>query len=229
MLALLGIIGALEGVDFPRPRNVQDFVLYGWGITCVLAPLVLRVQHLVVQLFGRAVLLQWSVFGCIIVASTWVNGHTSDVHIAGLWIGAGLVPLGIMGRSGLDSTSGAFTPNAFRNTLLASLLFGLADTWALLFYGLCLKATIAVFACAGLMFIALAGLYRLKVWGLALCVVANLIVAGCGLSGLLQLPDILTCGLVATAAIQLLLPIPLIKSMMGSSTGCADARGPQSR
>ncbi len=179
------------------------------------APFAAMVKHTAAQIFSRAVLLQLTCFGLLVVGQGVFFRPESDAIAGGILISlAGLLPLVILGSRGLGSNAGKFAPDAFRFTLLASLVFGLADTWALLFYTVMERGSVPMLASAGLMTVALFGLYRLKVWGLVVCVSANLLIAGLALSGVFDLPNILTYGLAATAGIQLLLPLPLIKAMI---------------
>lgn len=145
------------------------------------------------------------------------------VAVATIWAGP-IVALAAVGRSGLDATTSYFKPTKFRGAMLASLLFGAADLMALLMY-----ATIhmydsvrnwpeaaALTSCAVLMGCALFGLFRLKLWGLVVCVGANILVAWLAVAGTLDLPDLLAGGLVATALIQLLIPIPIVREIARS-------------
>jgi hypothetical protein len=62
--------------------------------------------------------------------------------------------------------------------------------------------------------LALHGLYRLKIWGLGLNIVANVLIAGMALGGVLDLPDVLANLLAATAVAQLFIPAPLLFAMV---------------
>jgi hypothetical protein len=61
--------------------------------------------------------------------------------------------------------------------------------------------------------IAVFGLFRLAVWGLMLNLLANVAIAGLGLAGALELPGPIVGSLVATAVLQILLPVPMLVAM----------------
>src|SRR5690606_1248901 len=124
-----------------------------------------------------------------------------------------------MGRAGLDEEvpAGRFHPVAFRGSLILALVMALADTQSLLLFGilsLSTDASVLMLVCAAVMTIAVLGLYRLAVWGLALNLVANLVIAGLGLHGALALPEAIVGALVTTAVLQLLLPVPLLGALV---------------
>ncbi len=148
-----------------------------------------------------------------------------------LMIGGSVLALASAGRTGLHTDSGIFSPNGFRNLLMVSIVLAMADTQALLFYSgmhieagfhhapMCAALTSAAgyLACAAVMIVSLVGLYRMKLWGLALTIVANVGIATLALTGVLGLPDLLANTLAATAALQLLIPMPLIKRMIDNA------------
>jgi uncharacterized membrane protein (DUF2068 family) len=106
---------------------------------------------------------------------------------------------------------------------MLSMVLALADTQALLLYGAltleergsnALLHAGPFLASAGVMMLALWGLWNMRMWGFLLNIVANVIIAGLALSGVFDLPGVLTGGLVATAVAQLLIPIPMIRAML---------------
>lgn len=139
----------------------------------------------------------------------------------GTVLGGSVAALVSAGKTGLAQSSSLFAPRAARTTLMLSIILALADTQALGFYGLLagqegsLSEAAVFFASAGAMIVSLFGLYRLKVWGLAATIIANLAIAGLALGGGLSLPIELAAALAITAGVQLLLPIPLIRQMLG--------------
>ena len=213
MTAMAYSTGGLSSIN--PPRRLEDFLLLLFGAAIVLSPFLVRFQHMAAQIFSRAVLLQLSCFGVLVlVQNAFVRPDHGEL-MAGIYLfAAGALPLAVLGLRGFDSRSKLFTPSAFKGTLLASLVFGLADTWALLFYSLMDRGSVPMLASAALMGVALFGLYRLKVWGLVVCISANLLIAGLALMGFYDLPDVLTYGLAATAGIQLLLPLPLVLTVL---------------
>jgi hypothetical protein len=149
-------------------------------------------------------------------------------------VGCG-VSLLVLGGRGLDGESARFRPVAYRGTLTAALTLAMADTFSLGFWALAAQeasvsaAAAALAGCALLMGIGIVGLYRLKTWGLGVNIGANLLIAGLAGSGAIDTPPFLTCLLVGTATLQLLVPIPLLYGILRkrppSSSGGAARTG----
>lgn len=198
----------------------------GWVLILLMSGLALasypmsRARSFLAQLFARAIWWQALAFGLVLALGYTtgdVRGPISDA--TPMYVLGGLLAIVGAGRIGLDFESHHFVPVAFRGSLTASLVMAIADTIALLFYaGIVLVegSWIDAVAFAGLattMSLALVGLYRIKVWGLALNIGANILIAALAVSGVFALPEVIAFGLVATAVGQLLLPIPLLKRM----------------
>lgn len=139
-----------------------------------------------------------------------------------IWLGP-VVALGSAGTKGLSIGSKHFAPTRFRRAMLLSLLLGLADTLALAMYTVISAhahtpwgPTLLLAACTLIMSAALFGLFRMRIWGLLLCVLANAAIAVMAVSSLLNLPEILAGGLAATAVVQLFVPIPMIREILTS-------------
>lgn len=129
------------------------------------------------------------------------------------------VALLALGRRGLEHRSERFSPAAYRGSLVLAMVMALADTQSLTLFGM-IRASrgdgsaILLLACAGLMIVALVGLYRLQVWGLALNIAANVLIAGLALTGSLDVPEVVMGALCLTALVQLALPLPLLVAMV---------------
>ena len=68
---------------------------------------------------------------------------------------------------------------------------------------------------AGLaMIVGLVGMYRLKLWGVALNLLTNLELAGLVLNNTIQIRSPLDMGLIATAVAQLLISPPMLKAVV---------------
>ncbi len=204
----------------------------GWPLMAAMAVLAFasyplsRTSNVFAQLFARAIWWQGLVFGLVLAlghALGEINGPISTA--IPLYLVGGVLTLAAAGRAGLDFESARFAPVAFRKSLSASLVMAMADTIALLFYaGIVLvdgsmRAPTFIDAAeftgaAMVMSLAIAGLYRIKVWGLALNLVANVLIATLALTGVFDIPEVIAFGLAATAVAQLLLPIPLLKRMV---------------
>lgn len=183
-----------------------------------LAAVMLHVRRLETQIFVRAVL--WSMLVAGTLMSFAGSFHASNFYwmAVGMTAGPGLALLSL-GVMGLDAPSakGAFVPVAFRGVLLAVIVMALADTCSLLFWGGVLvestgRSTRAVMTfmlvSGSIMSIAVYGLYRMRLWGFALNVLANLGIAA-GAWFVPNLPDVLAACLTATAIGQLVVGLPL--------------------
>lgn len=201
----------------------------GWALVLAMSGLALvsypmsRASNFLAQTFARAIWWQGLAFGLVL----WLGHMFGSLHGAiattvPLYLVGGVLAIAGAGKSGLDFESSHFVPVAFRRSLTASLVMAMADTIALLFYaGIVLidnplSATnlshASAFAGSALvMTVAIFGLYRIKVWGLALNIIANVLIATLALCGVFELPEVIALGLAATAVAQLLLPLPLLK------------------
>lgn len=186
----------------------------------LIAPFLNRQSTLGPQIVARALWWQAAFLGVLIVT-------TGSREVTGILMAIGGVgAILAAGRSGLANKTDAFVPVQFRRTLLLSLVLAIADLEALLLYGSIfleerfssslhyLPSTIAFFIAGAAMAVSVLGLYRLKVWGLAACVISNVCVAACAIGGVFELPTPLVVGLTATAVAQLLLPLPLIRQIV---------------
>ena len=176
------------------------------------------------QITARAIWWQALAFGLVLLAATLVdNVRDALLPAIPMLVGGAALSLGAAGKIGLDHASAHFVPIAFRRSLIASLVMAMADTIALLFYaGITLTdhsyhqwSTILdagmFLGAAAVMGVAIAGLFRLKLWALALNIVANIAIAALAITGAFDLPGVIAAGLAATAIAQLLLPLPLLK------------------
>jgi hypothetical protein len=125
---------------------------------------------------------------------------------------AGACSLLLSGRSGLDGDRGRFRPVAFRGTLTVALVFAIADTATLLWFGLARAVAEHQFSAILLvppMVAGIVGLLRLRTWGLLVSLTCNLLVAILAATRTLDLPYALRPLLIGTAIVQLLVPIPM--------------------
>jgi hypothetical protein len=170
------------------------------------------------QLLARAV--WWS--NLLLGALLAVSGASSERALGGwLAISTGAALLAAA-RRGLDTES-AFSPVAYRTSLMGILVMALADAQSLLLFGtlqLTEKrswhegvATLALWL-AGAALVAIVGLYRLKLWGLVLNLIVNVAIVGVALGGLLDLPTPLLWAYVATSTLQLVLATPLVIALV---------------
>jgi hypothetical protein len=170
------------------------------------------------QILVRAIL--WSNLLLATMVAWISSGHDQRVA-AVLGASTGLALL-VLGRHGLDDDRGAFVPVAFRATLLALLVMALSDAQSLLFWGTVLvsdespaRVTGAFsLACAVAFTVGVAGLYRLRTWGLLVDTLAAISLIGVVLLGAfseLRAFQILFGG---SALLQLALAVPLYRALV---------------
>ena len=187
-----------------------------------LAALLFFVRRLEPQILARSVLWGALVFGTLLACAADTPETEAHAVSLGLVLGCGGALLAL-GATGLDAPAAraAFVPQAFRGVLVAILVMAVADTCTLLFWGglgleghLHRPATFLAFTLGGggLMLLAVIGLYGLRVWGFALNVLANVVIAAGAwlVDGLAT--EIAAC-LTATAVGQLLVGLPLLRGL----------------
>lgn len=131
----------------------------------------------------------------------------------------------VMGRLGLEEGEGsAFRPVAFRTTLTLGMIMAVADAQALALFGaLKLRESgweksasesgpqgLLLLVSAGALAVAIAGIYRLRVWGLLLATLCAVGVAVLSVSDIYGLPSPLRAGMALTSTAQVLLPMPIL-------------------
>jgi hypothetical protein len=174
------------------------------------------------QLVARSVWWANLVLGTLLsVAGT----HHEQYVGVGMALGTGAALLA-MGRLGLDERPGsAFRPVAFRTTLTLGMIMAVADAQALTFLGAVQTEKsvqyrewaessdalhgVALLASAAVLALAIAGLYRLRVWGLLLAALGSLGVATLAVTGAYGFEGPLCAGLEATSAVQIALAAPI--------------------
>lgn len=202
------------------------------GVVLASAPMALS-KRLSLQLLSRSIWWGTGMYGLLAAAVAYSYSYVGMDSAVGLFLAifaGSAAALLAAGRSGLSQVSGVFAPKMARATLMTSIVLALADTQALLFYGLLSTESAqygaaAKFGVAGAaMLVSLFGLYRLKIWGLAATATANVVIAALAITGVLQLPNVLAGALVATAVVQLLLPIPLMRKVLAGVREPASGR-----
>lgn len=175
--------------------------------------------HLPSQLLVRAALWSNLLLGTLIA----ISSHGDENLLSAMMAFSAATGLLALGRHGLDAEHEGFAPVAFRGSLVLALVMALADAQSLaLFGGLRLEHEFAdaapLLGCAALMLVALVGLFYLRTWAVVLNIFANLMIAGLACTGQLELPNPIILGLCSTAIVQLVLPIPMISSMVRGRT-----------
>lgn len=200
----------------------RDLHLALWIPTLLLAASagLLHSRHLGAQVLARAAWWSNAILGVLVAMS----GSSREFAVAVVLASTCLAALALAGRHGLanSQSSSVFQPVAFRASLLLAMVMALADTQSLLLFGSIVATdrsghgieAALMLGSAAVMVVALIGLFRLRVWGLALNLIANITIAALAAADCYELPDALVYALVCTAVLQLLLPLPMIAAMV---------------
>jgi hypothetical protein len=127
----------------------------------------------------------------------------------------------IVGERGLAEAkqAAAYQPAQFIGTLTLAMLLSLADTMTLLLFAAIhledgKPEALLLVACAAGLVGSFIGLYRLRAWGLVANVITNVVIAFLALVDAFDLPDGAPAMIVATAALQLVVPFPIVYSIV---------------
>jgi hypothetical protein len=169
------------------------------------------------QLLVRAVLWSNLLLAAVIA---WCGSHR-EIAIAGALGGSTGAALLALGKAGLDDARGRFVPVAFRGTLIALLVMALADAQTLALWGSLFVekgwsnrgAGLITLAIAVAFIAGVAGLYRLRAWGLlinSVAAVGLIVAAACGV-----FREVSPFGwvLAGSGALQLVLVAPLYRAL----------------
>ena len=169
------------------------------------------------QLLARAC---WWSFLIVALMGACVSGAREGGTHPAFAVGCAGVALLAIGRSGLQQESALFKPVAFRGTLQLSLVLAMADTASLAFCGLAWLLAHEADNAAKLLPLAaftglgVVGLLRLRTWGLLVAITSNLLVGALALTKILRVPEPLQQLFVATAALQAIVPLPMIARLV---------------
>jgi hypothetical protein len=120
------------------------------------------------------------------------------------------------GGAGLASR-GRFAPVAFRSTILISLVLAIADTGAITWFGVGAATfdRMTWIPCVAVpMIIGVIGLVRLRTWGLIVNAITNVAIIALVATDTLALPSPLRQLFMVSAAVQLLIPLPMLVSIV---------------
>jgi hypothetical protein len=194
------------------------FVLATIAVPVIAAALV-WIRRLPAQLLARGT--WWSLLlGATLVACTVPEGQRFGAFVAT----ACAVALIAAGRTGLESPR--FAPVAFRGTLIVALVLAMADTGAYGWFGAgnaVYEHSWSVLMMVPPMIAAVIGLLRLRTWGLLVSVATNLAVVVLASTGALDLPTPIRQLFIASALLQLVIPLPMIVSIVRRRPPSPDA------
>jgi hypothetical protein len=217
-------MGYQLGVHGVAVAAILPMAMLAWAARMVTRPTFaaqVLVRAIAVSNLVVALLLALSVGGMI--------GALSQVVIA---FGCFRV-LRLLGDRGLDTSDpeSEFRPIAFRGFLILALIMAFADAQTLMFSALtqgsylftddrtwliASRAAPTLLA-AVVMAINVWGLMRLRTWAMLLNIVANLVIARLALTGALGVNIYVAASLSLTAAVQLMLPVPILATWWGDS------------
>ncbi len=220
-ITLAFVAAAASVMLFAGTNGSQGIPVAGWGWMALItaAPLLLLFRPLGVQVLARAILWSNAILGtllCLVVRSA----ETVVIPAFVLLLASGLSLIVAGSRPLAEAqTESTFAPKAFRGTLLAIMVMALSDTCTLLFWGGVATEFEGSFS-GGLllgagvvMAVAVLGLARLKAWGFALNLLANLTIA-IGIWFVPSVPDPVRWCLVATAVGQMGVGAPILRALI---------------
>jgi hypothetical protein len=206
MLALFMLVFMLD------TAKGESFLLLSGGLPLAAAGL-FHGRKLQLQLMARAAIWAAMILDMVLAHIGWHMGAASGAVVTGA--------LALLVAGPVASAEpGAFQPVAYQRTLTLSLVLGLADTFTLwMWTGFAMLGnapvidTLGFLACAVVTLVSVIGLYRLRMWGLALSVVGNAgIVIVFGLD-LIRLPE-LKIIFITPAIAQLVVALPVLAGVI---------------
>jgi hypothetical protein len=223
LLASISALAAAGAMYWVGPHTVDAFsdpltwrVLWMPVLLLAGSAALLHGRSLGAQLATRAVWWANLVLGALICA---IGSRREIPPGLVLALGSGVALLAA-GQRALDAPSTTFAPIAFRGTLMAVLVMTLADVQSLLLFGVlsCQERSTGpvgtmLLAVAALMTVSAIGLFRLRVWGLIGNVLGNLALIAIAATMRPRLPGGLAVAYVASAIVQLLLFVPLLRAI----------------
>ena len=228
---LVSIVGHPVGAPICAWVESADVVRYGVIHVCgfVLAALFVARVGALYQVLVRA--LWWST----LLASSlgmWTQSGTLPLLMPVLALASAWALLLLDdARLADDVGSGDFPLAAHRRSLMVMMVLAIADAETLLTAGLnhdepgTLIYSLIDYGCAIAMIVAVIGLARLRTWGLLATVGLNLVIATLGLTGALFYDRGFAYLLGVTAAIQLVLCLPLLRRLSSGAPSGSPSGG----
>lgn len=240
VLPLLGITGATWPTVWGTALDVMLMALPPALISIWGARLTRDDRRFRSAMLARAIATSNLIVALLYAAS--VGGMFGAVFTSLLALGSArsLALLGDRGLDGSEDPGGEFKPIRFRKLLIVALIMAFADVLTLAFSSSVVGVMTLGFALAGrglgismplaltvaaalLMAINVWGLLRLRVWALFGTLLSNLGIAVLALQGMLAINIYVSTMLAVTAAVQLLLLVPILAAALGDDqAGQAD-------
>lgn len=187
----------------------------------VVAGLLIWSRRLPAQLLARGAWWAMLLFAAILSITSPSYGRSLGAFVAACCA----IALLAAGGRGLDNR-GRFAPVAFRGTLLVALVLAMADAGAFAWFGLgnaIFEHSYSVIVIVPLMVAGVVGLLQLRTWGLVVGLVANLTIVILAATGVLNLPSPLRQLFIGSAALQMVVPLPMIVSILRGRAPRPDA------
>jgi hypothetical protein len=197
-----------------RNTAAKDWIIVGPVIAIpTIAAGAIWLRRLSGQLLARGIWWSLLLFTTFLLAT----GPASGARRGGYLACFAATALLSAGREGLEGRSGRFQPVAFRGTLMLALVLAMADVVVFLSGGLGTLAdggtpTMLLFLVP--MIASIVGLLRLATWGLIVSIATNLVVMLCLVTRLLDIPPELRALFVGTAGLQLIVPVPMLVTIL---------------
>jgi len=231
---LAALVAAFVMRSWDHGRDLP-FALWIPTIALLLTAVGLHVRSPGVRLVVRAVWWANLMLGTMI--ATVERGHDGKLALL-LALSTGIALLAAGRASVEDHQASTFRPVAFRTALSLSMLMAVADAEAFaLFGGLQIEYGLTVhmgrrpvfegmmlLGCAVVVSLAAFGLYRLRVWGLVLNTVSSVTVLCLAMAHGFGIKGPLANMIAISAAVQLLLPLPMIVAIVRRTPASALAR-----
>ena len=199
----------LDGHGPPSERLFTDSVI----AVPFLAGALIWSRRLGPQLLSRGAWWSMLLLGGLLA----LTADHDDRRIGAFMTIANAIALLAVGSTGLDDKTGRFAPVAFRGTLLVALVLAIADTGAFTWFGVgsgLFEGRFRILLLVPPMATGVIGLLRLRTWGLIVSLSMNLLVVILALTGVLVLPPEIRGLFVSTAVLQMVVPIPMIVSIV---------------
>ena len=215
-------IGVRLYESMPHASELREQLFGGATVAVpIAAASLVWIDRIPTQLLARGAWWSMLLIGTLIAIS---GGHRDGIMGATIAMCSATALLA-SGGVGLASR-GRFAPVAFRGTLLLSLVLAIADTGAISWFSTGLATfdhTYWPIALAIVMAIGVIGLVRLRTWGLIMNVLANVAVMALILTHTLPLPSPLRELFLGSAAVQLVIPLPMLAAVVRGRTPDPDA------
>lgn len=208
------VLAILASVFMAETGKQEGAILFLPAALPAAAAVLFHIRKLQAQLIARAAI--WApLLLCMLIAHLERSPSNAMAMVV-----SGALALLAAGRVADSCEPGAFQPVAFQRTLTLSLVLAFADTFTLWMWTVfALKGhartteVVAFFTLGAITLVSAIGLYRLRMWGLVLGVLANIGIAILFGARLIDVEE-LRIVFVTTALAQLLVAMPVVAGVL---------------